>query len=87
MIEPQFDGWRHSLGGTAVAALERFLEAHPETVKVLACTDNDDAGEKTAAIILELAGGSGMEVVRSYPFFGKDWNEALQECRNEVKPM
>jgi len=41
-IEP-FNGYRLSLGGTALAALAWFLEQHKEVKSVAVCTDNDEA--------------------------------------------
>jgi hypothetical protein len=85
IAEPRFDGWRLSLGGTALAALTRFLEQHPEISDCVVCTDNDEAGELAAAKIYELADELGVVVTRSYPSVGKDWNETLMYTQSEVK--
>jgi len=72
---PQFDGWRLSLGGTSVTALEQFLKQRPEVTHCIVCTDNDDAGDTAAARIAEMP---GITSVRSPPAAGNDWNDALQ---------
>lgn len=72
-IEP-FDGWRLSLGGTAIVALTNFLDRHGKVKNCVICTDNDEAGEKAAAKIAEL---SGVTVTRTLPPASRnDWNEA-----------
>lgn len=76
-IIPPFDGWRLSLGGTCVAALEHFLQNHPETSHCYVCTDNDKAGEKAAATIEEMLKITSKRVP---PINGKkDWNDVLQD--------
>jgi predicted deacylase len=81
---PEFGGWRLSLGCTALAALTNFLERHGEVKTVVACTDNDGAGNKAAAKIAELP---DIEVVRHLPPAGKkDWNDALMALRSVHKP-
>ena len=72
-IEP-FNGYRLSLGGTALSPLARFLDQHGEITSVVVCTDNDDAGNLAAAKIAELP---GITVTRSKPPAGSDWNENL----------
>ena len=72
-IEP-FDGWRLSLGGTALAALRNFLERHTSVTNCLVCTDNDEAGELAAAKIAKLP---GITSERRLPVSGSDWNEGL----------
>lgn len=71
---PDFDGWRLSLGGTAPAALIRFLERHNEVTHCLICTDDDKAGELAA---VKIAGIVGIQTTRLAPMQGKDWNETL----------
>ena len=71
---PEFDGWRLSLGGTSILALEQFLKHHSEITHCIICTDSDKAGEEVAAKIAEL---SGVTVTRSPPVFGRDWNDTL----------
>jgi hypothetical protein len=71
---PKFGGWRLSLGGTALAALTRFLEVHGEIRQCVVCTDNDKAGESAAARIEELP---DIVAVRDLPPVGKDWNDTL----------
>jgi len=58
-LYPEFDGWRLSLGGTSLAALEYFLEQHSEVKRCIVCTDNDGAGNLAAAKISELPGNCG----------------------------
>jgi hypothetical protein len=81
-IDPDFDGWRIALGGTALVALTHFLERHGEVKSVLVCTDDDEAGNFAAKKIAEL---SGIKAIRALPPKGaNDWNEALQKIKNEV---
>ena len=73
LIEP-FDGWRLSLGGTALAALKNFLERHTSVKHCLVCTDNDEAGELAASRITEVP---GITSERRAPVGGNDWNDGL----------
>ncbi len=75
---PPFDGWRLSLGGTSILALEHFLETHSEITHCLICTDKDEAGEKTAARIAELP---GITTERLLPIAGIDWNDHLMSLQ------
>ena len=72
---PPFDGWRISLGGTAIGALEHFLKRHPEVTQCLVCTDNDEAGELAAAKVAKLP---GISTARAPPLHGKDWSDTLK---------
>jgi hypothetical protein len=72
---PPFDGWRLSLGGTSLLALEHFLEIQERVTHCLICTDNDEAGDAAAKKIAELPGVSS---ARLLPLTGNDWNDALQ---------
>jgi hypothetical protein len=81
---PDTDGRRLSLGGTALAALTCFLERRPETESIIVCTDSDAAGNAAAQ---KIAGFTDRRVTRLLPPAGKDWNEALQSGRNEVKEL
>jgi hypothetical protein len=83
-IEPDFGGFRLSLGGTAVIALTNFLERHSGIVEVIAATDNDEPGEQAAAKILEQAGEHGCQAYRERSPLGKDWNEILSYTQSEV---
>jgi hypothetical protein len=80
------DGWRLSLGGTAMSALTHFIEQHkfnnPITHCVV-CTDRDTAGNSAFSEIREKL---TVNVSRLIPV-GKDWNETLQRIRNEVNPL
>jgi hypothetical protein len=73
-LVPGFDGWRLSLCGTALIALEHFLERHGEVKTVIACTDNDEAGDLAVSKIAE---SPGYQVSRLRTVFGKDFNELL----------
>jgi hypothetical protein len=84
MLEPNFGGSRLSLGGTATAALTRFLESYPQIKSITICTDNDTAGEQAAKKIFNLADDYGIAAERSYPPIGKNWNESLLQAQNEV---
>ena len=72
-IEP-FDGWRLSLGGTALAAFRNFLERHTVVTSCLVCTDDDEAGRRAAD---EIGKMPGVKATRSLPPVGKDWNDGL----------
>jgi len=72
---PPFDGWRLSLGGTSVLGLEYFLKNNPQVTRCLVCTDNDEAGNRTAAKIAEMP---GITTGRIPPTYGNDWNDTLQ---------
>jgi hypothetical protein len=83
-IDQDFKGWRLSLGCTALAALRGFLERHGEVKTVIACTDNDEAGNLAAA---KMAALPGIEAARALPPGGKkDWNDALKEMRRGARP-
>jgi hypothetical protein len=69
-LEPQFTGWRLSLGGTALIALTQFLDIHAEIREITVCTDNDEAGNLCATKITEL-------------FQGKDTSQVLHPCGGE----
>jgi len=75
---PPFDGWRLSLGGTSILALEQFLKIHPEVTRCLVCTDDDEAGNLTAERIAEI---TGITAARSPPSSGKDWNDTLMDLQ------
>lgn len=73
-IDP-VDGWRLSLGGTALAALTNFLDMHSRVKNCIICTDNDEAGGKSAAKIAKLP---NVTVIRTLPPANhNDWNDAL----------
>jgi hypothetical protein len=73
-IIPLFNGWRLSLGGTSLIALEHFIKQHPQVAHYHICTDNDNAGEMAAAKIAAMA---GITSERSPPVVGNDWNDTL----------
>jgi hypothetical protein len=79
----EYDGWRLSLGGTALTALVQFLTLHPDVRWLDVCTDNDDAGNDCFEKIKAL---NGVYVLRCKPPCGKDWNESLQGlCSDEAR--
>jgi|GEM_PF-75408 len=84
LLCPEVDGFRLSLGGTALSALTRFLENHSEINTIITCTDNDTAGHLAARKIAAL---SGRRVIRALPPAGKDWNDALQIILTESLPL
>jgi DNA primase len=72
-----------SLGGTAMLALTHFLEQYKfqnPIAHCLVCTDRDTAGHLAYSNISEKL---TVMVSRTIPV-GKDWNETLQQIRNEV---
>ena len=77
---PGYGGWRLSLGCTALAALTNFFERHGEVKNCIACTDNDDAGNRAARKIAEI---QGISVIRSLSPVGKDWNDTLKASRDK----
>jgi hypothetical protein len=79
---PAFDGWRLSLGGTSLLALEGFRKVHPQVTRCLVCTDNDEAGELAAA---KIAAMPGLSSARAPPPLGKDWNNTLQIALKEQR--
>jgi len=86
-LHPHVNGWRLSLGGTALLAMMQFLDTHPEISRIVACTDNDEAGNDAAEKIRDTAEGFGLKYDRALPDSGNDWNEALQIQRNEERFM
>jgi hypothetical protein len=84
VIEPDFNGFRLSLGGTSLVALTNFLERHADIEEVIAATDCDEPGEQAAAKIIELTGERGIDAYRERPPLGKDWNETLSYTQSEV---
>jgi hypothetical protein len=83
VIDPDFKGWRLSLGCAALAALHNFLERHGEVKTVIACTDNDEAGDLAAAKLAALPEVAVMRSVRSCG--EKDWNDSLREIRRRER--
>jgi len=76
-------GFRLFLGGTALAALTRFLETHRDVENIIICTDNDAAGNLAAEKIAEIP---GYHITRELPpNDAKDWNDALLSIKNRVK--
>jgi DNA primase len=66
-----------SFGGPQAQYISRaFANMGPGATVVIA-TDNDDAGEKLAVKIADLAGRA--TVIRDRSPVGKDWNDCLQE--------
>ena len=84
-----FDGWRLALGGDSTVALEHFLLNHPDVSFCLVCTDNDKAGETSAARIMSMTKEDKrffhVSVDRKAPVFGKDWNDTLVEFRRQER--
>jgi hypothetical protein len=73
-LRPESDGWRLSLGGTALTALIQFLTLHPDVRWLEVCTDNDDAGNACFEQIKSL---KSVHAMRCKPHRGKDWNDSL----------
>ena len=74
---PPFDGWRLSLGGTSLLALNHFLDLRPEISHCIICTDNDEAGNSAAAKIADTL-NPGVICQRAPPPHGSDYNDTLQ---------
>lgn len=79
-LYPGLDEWLLSLGGTSLHALTYFTDTHDDISKIIACTDNDDAGNRTANRIRKL---QGFVVTRLVPLTGKDWNDSLIAAINK----
>ena len=80
-IQP-FDGWRLSLGGISLLALEEFIKQHPQVAHCLICTDDDEAGNLAAEAIKKL---SGITAELDPPPIGIDWNETLMDMQKAVR--
>ena len=87
VLHPNLNGWRLSLGCTALPAMTHFLDTNPNIGRIIACTDNDSAGNLAAEKIREIAEELGLKYRRDLPECGNDWNENLQSNRNEVTPL
>ena len=72
---PPFNGWRISLGGSSITALEQFLKNHDEIKHCIVCTDADEAGNNAALRVAKL---SKITSARSPPICGNDWNDCLK---------
>jgi hypothetical protein len=73
-LRTEQDGWRLSLGGTALTAPIRFLTLYPDVRWLDVCTDNDDAGNACFEQIKSL---KIVHAMRFKPPHGKDWSESL----------
>ena len=84
-----WDGHRLSLGGTASAALNTFLEKNPGISHIQLCLDADDSGQKTAhRIIMEIREsnrGRSTSITISPPPIGKDYCDTLQSMRETIR--
>jgi light-regulated signal transduction histidine kinase (bacteriophytochrome) len=84
-----FDGWRLTLGGDSIVALEHFLMHHPEVNMCIACTDSDEAGEIAAAKIMSLPKEDErffhVSVDRVASPIGKDWSDTLMEIKRQER--
>ena len=90
------DKYRLSLGGIYVpqdtstdrpakppAALESFLQNHPEVDALEICTDNDRAGQWAAQNIARAYAGRYTVTVDLPPGDGRDWADAAKEQKQE----
>lgn len=68
---------RLALGGVADVALDEYLRTHPQTKKIVVCTDNDNAGNDAAEQMQKKYQELGYTVERELPTNGKDFNEEL----------
>ena len=85
---PPFDGWRLSLGGTSLLALNHFLDSRPEVSLCVICTDNDDAGNTVATKIADTI-RQNVVCQRAPPIHGLDYNDtllAMQQTRRLDTP-
>jgi len=80
---PAFDGWRLSLGGVSLLALNHFLDNRPEISTCIICTDNDEAGNTVAAKIADTL-KPGVVCLRAPPLHGKDYNDTLQAMQQTM---
>ena len=90
------DKYRLSLGGIYVpqdtstdrpakspAALESFLQNHPEVDALEICTDNDRAGRWAAQNIARAYAGRYTVTVDLPPGDGRDWADAAKQQKQE----
>lgn len=68
---------RLALGGVTDAALDEYLRTHPQTKKIVICTDNDDAGNGAAEQMTQKYSELGYAVETELPTDGKDFNDTL----------
>lgn len=78
--------YRITLNGISSEGLDRFLEKHKNVKEIVICTDNDAAGEKCAASIIEDKQGL-YRLLRQRVPQGKDWNEYLVNHVPEPMPV
>jgi len=82
MAGKEWGGYKLSLGGVSSAALNNFLEQHPNVSHIYLCLDTDKAGQDaTKRIIRELLVDkrtSGIKITISPPPIGKDFTDTLQ---------
>ena len=64
------------------AALDEFLNRHPETDHVFLCFDSDEVGRASAMALMKTLEGR-CAVTVFFPRMGKDWNEYLMIERKE----
>ncbi|CAJ0804492.1 DNA primase [Ralstonia thomasii] len=69
MALPGANSWR-------LPWFETLKQRNPN-LEVLVALDADDAGDRTAATMIEAVAGVGLKTQRLRPEKGKDWNEAL----------
>jgi len=81
-----WDGFRLSLGGVSSAAINGFLERHPNVTSIQISLDNDKAGhDATNRIIKELLSEkryAHIKITAALPPIGKDYADtakAIQE--------
>jgi hypothetical protein len=85
-LEPQFVGWRLSLGGTALIALTHFLDSHTEIRQITVCTDNDEAGNRCAAKISELFRNKDISQVLA-PHGGEITEGNIHDNKNVIRTL
>jgi len=70
------DGYRISLNGTSFLGLEKFLKQNPQVKEIVACLDNDEAGNRRATSLCKEYFERGYKTFRQPPQ-GKDYNDQL----------
>jgi DNA primase len=82
MGQTEWDGFRLSLGGVSSAALNRFLERHPNITSIQIALDNDKAGiDATNRIVMEVLSDkryAHIKISVTPPPIGKDYADTLK---------
>ena len=80
--------WKHdnrlSLSGTSLIAMDFYLQTNKAIKELILCLDNDEAGRKATAAIIDKYTRQGYKVVDEPPK-AKDYSEDLQVLRAQLR--